>query len=330
MSANAFRAQPWLAALAKKSFLCRYAFGQQPDMMRWNLMRLASALGGTTYPQDYESDRNSWPNVGKLEGVPGGGGWLSASASAAELNAFDGVYTRCLNVRRRLRLGLPPQDGAGRSDQQGQQDSDSAAMAVEKWVEWMSRSRADVTQGYRALTSIPLDRLNAALEKDLTATPTEQAPALLAIAEHIANAAGVSIDWFDQNQERSVETVHSLITALSHSLSPSSGPTSESTDDSPAAAWQRHVAAMNPSLVLRTAALRKVTTFAAEDTEHGSAALQAMLELVKNPYGGTCVDDTCDSGRLDVIAKVVASMSGLPKISAGGATAQPQTSCGGQ
>jgi hypothetical protein len=87
---------------------------------------------------------------------------------------------------------------------------------------------------------------------------------------------------------------------------------------------------MNPSLVLRTAALREVTTFAAEDTEHGSAALQAMLELVKNPYGGTCVDDTCDSGRLDVIAKVVASMSGLPKISAGGATAQPQTSCGGQ
>ena len=44
---------------------------------------------------------------------------------------------------------------------------------------------------------------------------------------------------------------------------------------------------MNPSFVLRTEALREVTTFAAEDTEHGSAALQEMLEQVTYKDMGT-------------------------------------------
>eukprot|EP01043_Picozoa_sp_COSAG02_P007508 COSAG02_NODE_225_length_28184_cov_16.570981_9_plen_737_part_00 len=302
----------------------RYAFGSQVEIMRWNLMRLASALGGTSYPQDYESDRRSWSKAGQLDGFPDRSGWLSASARAAQLNAFDGVYSRCLEARRRLRLGLPPNGGADRSDQQGQRKSDSTATAVAQWVEWMSRSRADVTLAHRALTSIPVNLLITALEKEQNAARTEQGPALLAIVQHIESAAGVSVNWSEENQESSAQAIHSLIAALSRSLSPSSSPTSESADDSPAAAWQKHVVAMNPSLTLRTEALREVTTFAAENTEHGSATLQAMLEQVKNPYGGSCVDETCSSWRLDAVTKAVDKMRGFPKAN------QPQTSCGGQ
>ena len=324
----------------------RYAFGEQAEMMRWNLMRLASALGGTSYPQDYEPDARSWSRAGQLDGAPGQlGGWLSMSAHVAELNAFDGVYTRCLQVRRRLRLGLPPNVGVGSSDQHGQQELDSVGAAVEQFVDFLARSGADMSLGYRALASIPLDSLSRALEAEQEAVQNERdamhGPTLLAIARHIASAAGVSADWLEEHREYCMKAIGSLTAAVSRSLS------SSSAQSNPAAAWQRHIAAMNPSFALRTEGLREVTTFAAEDPEHGAAALQAMLEHVKNPYavptvtrsqhesrGESCVDGTCpsqDDGESlaeRVVAGVLESMRGLPRATAGGTP--PQTSCGGQ
>ena len=328
----------------------RYAFGQQPEMMRWNIMRLASALGGTSYPQDYEPDARSWSTAGQLDGALGdGSGWLSSSARAAELSAFDGVYHQCLEVRLRLRLGLPPNNAAG-SDQHGQQVSDSvgAGAAVQQFVDFLAKSGADMYRGYRALASIPLSSLSKELEAQQKAAGGRQAVVasrLLAITQHVANAGGVSAKWFEANQEHCMKAIGALIAAVSRSL-PSST-TQNNRSQPPVAVWQRHLAAMNPSFPLRTEGLREVTTFAAEDPDHGAKALGAMLEYVKNPYsdlniskgqphnsdeccaGGTC---SAPNGRPTAAERVVTSvmegMRGPPEVSAG--AAPPQTSCGGQ
>ena len=93
--------------------------------------------------------------------------------------------------------------------------------------------------------------------------------------------------------------------------------------------WQQHVAAMNPSLVMRTAALREVTLFAAENAEGGSAALQGMLELVKQPFTGA--EDQHDGvGGLGAAEAAVARAAAGMRGSGGGGGKVPQTSCGGQ
>jgi uncharacterized protein YdiU (UPF0061 family) len=350
----------------------RYAFGQQAEMMRWNLARLASALGGTSYPQDYEPDARSWSKAGQLKGddAGGGGGWLSLNARTAELNGFDHVFEHCLEVRRRLKLGLNPHPAADNSGEERGQEAE----VVEAWILWLHGSGADMGRAFRGLATLPLeawprdladaaDGKGAAAKKEeeeeevvvaataAAAAAAQKAAALVAV-EHVAAYAGVSAQWVDDNQAQSVRAVGGLIAAVAHGLrSSSAGDHGSLPDrDEQLLLWRKHVAAVNPAVVLRTAALRELTTFAAEDSEHGCAALQAMLEHAKNPYtvpsepdpsaGDTCIsgdpaggedDAMCDRGMwvaAKLVARVVGEMRGLPKGAA--SDAPPQTSCGGQ
>ena len=81
----------------------RYRFGAQPDMMRWNLRRLADALSGQPFVEDHESDRRSW--LGR--GTPRESEWLGEAAVARELARFGPRYEECFAARMQLKLGAP-------------------------------------------------------------------------------------------------------------------------------------------------------------------------------------------------------------------------------
>lgn len=78
----------------------RYKFSAQPEIMRWNLERLADALTGSRFVQDRDKSRwwEKWP----------ADRWLDAELARAALAAFEPTYRRCYAARMRLRLGLPP------------------------------------------------------------------------------------------------------------------------------------------------------------------------------------------------------------------------------
>ena len=235
----------------------RYAFGKQAEMMRWNLRQLASAL----------------------------------NVRSAELGRFDGVYDRCLDVRRRLRLGLPP-------------NPDDEPGAVQAWVRWLRSSGADLNVAHHAVAS------GSWLEEDREGWLGTGATAGARMHSDLREAV-----------ERSFRGTCSALDGVEEGEE-------EACQDSQGR-WQRHVAAMNPSLVMRTAALREVTLFAAENAAGGSAALQEMLELVKQPFtdaeGQPSRDGAEGLGAAEeAVARAVAGMRG------GGGGEVPQTSCGGQ
>jgi uncharacterized protein YdiU (UPF0061 family) len=89
----------------------RYRFGAQPEMMRWNLRRLADALSGQPFAEDHESDRRSWLGRGGArhddDGTPRESQWLGEAAVARELARFGPRYEECFAARMQLKLGAP-------------------------------------------------------------------------------------------------------------------------------------------------------------------------------------------------------------------------------
>ncbi|MFN3566742.1 MAG: protein adenylyltransferase SelO family protein, partial [Burkholderiaceae bacterium] len=97
----------------------RYAYGNQPAIARWNLMRLAEALLPLL---DADAER--------------------ALARATEvLSEFAPAYERALRAGQRIRLGLRTDQGAG------------DARLIDDWLALLARRRADFTRSHRALAA---------------------------------------------------------------------------------------------------------------------------------------------------------------------------------
>ena len=96
----------------------RYAFGNQPNIVQWNLARFAETLLHLIAPDDPES----------------------AIAPATEvLKEFEGVYREAWLSQARLKLGLLGEDAG--DDQ-----------LVKEWLSLLETSEADYTNAWRALS----------------------------------------------------------------------------------------------------------------------------------------------------------------------------------
>ena len=98
----------------------RYAFGNQPEIARWNLARLAETLLPLIADEPEQA----------------------AAQAMAVLDAFPALYARRLLAGQRAKLGL--RDAAGRDD------GGDAALAAD-WLALLHAQRADFTLAWRRL-----------------------------------------------------------------------------------------------------------------------------------------------------------------------------------
>lgn len=76
----------------------RYAFDNQPKIAEWNLRRVADAMTGTAFLEDYEPDRTQW--------MAWKTGWLDTIRAERALARFQPRFRLCYTARLRIRLGL--------------------------------------------------------------------------------------------------------------------------------------------------------------------------------------------------------------------------------
>ena len=328
----------------------RYAFGKQAEMMRWNLRQLAQALGGVRYLQDHEADVGTWAD--------GSSGWLPEAVRKAELTRFDGVYERCLGVRRRLRLGLPLPRTADT-------DSEAVETVVKGWTRWLKRSKVDFHRAHRCLADIDIAPLFEAAGDDHDNAEKRQhghgtaALAALAVAHQAGGIAPSAM------RAAVVELQAWLIdysAVLRRGFESVGACADDGKEKESMVEWRRQMRAVNPVTVLRTAPVRRLTLFAAEQpAESGgvtsgggeSGALQAVWRMVAEPFNATAtlaeIDAEAEAGVAEggsegggsVLRREVAVVAlGLHKGAEGGTEEighssrqllqQQQTSCGGQ
>ncbi|CAE7335547.1 selenoo1 [Symbiodinium natans] len=130
----------------------RYAFGEQPDIARWNLQRLADALTGTSFVSDREPDAQLWPHRQPGE-------WMDRQEAAHILDRFNETFEVCRVARMELRLGFP---ATGRPCTA---DSPGPACLESRWRQWLTRARADYPRASRGLAEIGAGDAAAAAAK---------------------------------------------------------------------------------------------------------------------------------------------------------------------
>jgi len=105
----------------------RYAYGNQPQIARWNLARLAEAL---------------LPLLADADDAPAA---TRAVAQVTEvIDAFPGLYRAALLRGRRAKLGLRDSAGA---------DDEADAALADDWLALLQRERIDFTLGWRRLVA---------------------------------------------------------------------------------------------------------------------------------------------------------------------------------
>eukprot|EP00439_Symbiodinium_sp_Y106_P062844 s1112_g9.t1 len=130
----------------------RYAFGEQPDIARWNLQRIADALTGTYFVADREPDRQEKND--KDAGIWAArhrGEWMDPQEAAGVLKGFDETFEVCRVARMELRLGFPA------SGQPCAASGSQPACLERRWREWLATARADYPRASRGLAEITAD-----------------------------------------------------------------------------------------------------------------------------------------------------------------------------
>ncbi|CAE7400065.1 selO [Symbiodinium sp. CCMP2456] len=130
----------------------RYAFGEQPEIARWNLQRIADALTGTSFVSDREPDAEIWA-------VRHQGEWMDPQEAAGILQGFDETFEVCRVARMELRLGFP---ATGQPCATG---GSQPACLERRWREWLAAARADYPRASRGLAEIAADDAASAAAK---------------------------------------------------------------------------------------------------------------------------------------------------------------------
>ena len=281
----------------------RYAYGQQKSIARWNLERVADAMTGTPFLADGDPDRHQWFQ----KDLP----WLSVSDAKVATSSFDGQFSKCLNARYALRVGLPVSN---------EQREDPL---IRSWLGWLQHSAADYHRAHRGLA-------------ELGSTLILHQGSVSKAANSLTRIAGASA--------RSLPQLESVLRQLRARLQKHSGATMQSR------LWQSHVRAASPMYILRTGFTRELTGRVVASVEkahaqgaapmHARKILAAATSRLREPFehkewnfnlsmSENFVDARSEGGNAFAINREVAEWL------ADGFTAMPdsdilQTSCGGQ
>jgi uncharacterized protein YdiU (UPF0061 family) len=138
----------------------RYAFRNQPRVMKWNLERLADAMSGQPFIEDSEEAQDDETfSEDAMSGQPfvdeghnHNQSYFANMNQAREAVAeFDTVYQTCYRSRIQLRMGLL------------QNNDDASKIVEEGWLKWLKLSQVDYHIGSICLAELTeTDTANAA------------------------------------------------------------------------------------------------------------------------------------------------------------------------
>ncbi|KNC87442.1 hypothetical protein SARC_00425 [Sphaeroforma arctica JP610] len=169
-----------------------------------------------------------------------------------------------------------------------------------QWFKWLRLSRADLNRVHRALADIDFAELIQLCNRSLAdeemfttannrgdeteaSRDVRKAQEIALVRQNalmLVTSAGVSKETMGSAQyELVVNTLESWLRQYINTLH-----ASESTHSFTPHRWQKHMRAVNPSVVLRSRALRKLTKYAAENADDGANILSAVTEMVRHPF----------------------------------------------